>query len=825
MKRDFRKSKRRRSSSKAMTSSFAAGPTASRAQIQFRGRPEVPANCRAFLLGVLGVCFLVLLGGAQHSLALGLALVLPGAACLLRPPTRSLGKWMDFGILGLLVTLLFAFIPLFYWKTPAWRQVAVESLGVELPAVLSVQPLISFEGWLLAAAGFCWLYVASSWGINHTGRKRVLFWISCMIGLSSLVVIAGNTFGWRYPGAGSATAFSFFPDSDQTSHFIAIGGVVAFGYGVEGLRVRKLMHLVGLLAAALALFALVHSVSRTGVFLFLGGVLLWYLFSLRRAEVSRIFKLGLPAVVLIFGYCIQSNEYAVERVTELFAAPAAGLGVESRTLILRDTVDMVRDTPLAGVGVGNFAAVFPQYRNASRGDQPVEHPGSDLMWLTAEGGLVALGFLGVVLFAYFSRCRSAIFGRSGAYRTVALTAVILFLLHSCVAVSGHRPGTAYFAIVCAALALPSTSGARSVFKPWIWRTTGAGLLLCGVLWMAAGLFGWSTHSRTVLALVETRADESRSSGDLERAQQAADELIDWQPLNWRGYVQRAQVNLSDRSARAEVVQDFERARFVEPNLGITTYQEGELWLPYDVSRTISAWRETLNRDIADKNGVYDSMLRAAQHNVALMERMLELSKLDSNYRSRLILSLEGNAFTRELQHELELDPSLAQFTAAQRTALVEGWINQRGVAAAEAYLQRYEATLNAPWKLWSLVRHKQARFKEAIDFIRNALPVVELPEVVLEQRSLAHLRRGFFASPSNISKGLALLRLYLDAGELQKALLVVDALLGNTEPTIAAYYWRAEVLYQLGDYIESLDAFEAYLTRIDASPQFDEGNQ
>ena len=805
--------KTRRKSSSRVSSSFSPAVVPSKVSIELPEREAVSAKCTAFLLGGLGVCLLILFGGSHHSLALGMALVLPGVALLLRPPTRSLGQWMDFGILGLLVTLLFAFIPMFYWKTPAWRKVAVESFGIELPWVLSVQPMISFEAWLLAAAGFCWLYAASNWKINHAGRKRVYFWVSCVIAVFAAVVIVGNVCNWRYPGAESATAFSFFPNRNQTSNFIAIGGVVAFGYGMEGLRGRKLVHLVGLLASVLSLVALVHGVSRAGVLLYFGGILLWFLFSLRRTAVSLFFKIGFPVVLLIFSVFIVSNERTVERVTEFLSAPAEW-GSEYRALLFRDTAGMIGDAPITGVGVGNFSAVFPQYRDASRSHQRAVHPESDLFWLAAEGGLVALCFLSVFVFSYLSRCRLAGAGRSGAYRMIALTGVILFLLHACVDVPGHRPGTVYFAILLAALALPHASGERAAFKPLVWRVAGGGLLLFGLLWMAGGLFGLSTHSRAALRIEEARADESRSIGDLDRASQAVNALIDWQPLNWRGYFQRAQIALSEGGARGEVAQDFRRSRFVEPNLGIITYEEGEVWLPYDVKRTISAWRETLIRDIYDKDGVYGKMLRAAHRNVALMEGMLELSKLDSNYRSRLILSLRGDAFAREIQQELEVDPSLGQFTAKQRTAIVERWISRGDLDAAEGYLQAYGDTLNSPWRMWSLVRKNQARFEEAVDFIRDAVPIPDIPEVSMDQRNLTHLRRGFLASPNDVVKGTTLLRIYLDQGELREALLVVDALLENSKPPAYAYYWRAEVLYQLKDYIESWDAFEAYLERI-----------
>ena len=498
--------KRRKSSSTRASSSFSSVTgTPSRVPIGTgrETRQEAP-ECAAFIWALLGVCILILLGGGHHACALGFALVLPGVALLLRPPQRSLGKWIDIGIVGILGTLLFAFVPLFYWQESAWRTAAVEVFGIDLPSILTVQPWMSFEALLLAIAGFSWLYAAGGWKVNYEGRRRIYFFVSCMIALFALVVLLGNLYGWRYPGAKDATAFSFFPNRNQTADFIAIGGVLAFAYAMEGVRGRKLTHLLGFVASVLSLGALVHGVSRAGVMLYLGGIFLLFVFSLRRSSISLFFKVGVPLVLLIFSFVISSSEKAVARVTEYVLSPVEW-GNDYRMLIFQDTVEMIQDAPLTGVGLGNFSVVFPHYRDLSRNAQHAVHPESDLFWLGAEGGLIAVLFLGIFLVSYFRRCRSSGTGRSGAYRMIALTGVIMFLIHGLFDVSGHRPGTVYFAIIFAALALPRATDSRVTFKPMIWRCVGGGLLLFGTLWMIGGMFNLPTHSTVALEIQGERA--------------------------------------------------------------------------------------------------------------------------------------------------------------------------------------------------------------------------------------------------------------------------------------------------------------------------------
>ena len=793
-------SQRRRSPVQASSSFAALSGAPSKVPLSVPEPKDDPAIFKSYLFGLLGVCVLILLGGGHHVYALGTALILPGLALLLLPPTRSLGKWLDVGVFGLLGSLLFAFVPVFYWKVPVWRTTAVDDIGLDLPWSLSVQPWISFEAYLLVIAGFSWLYAASAWKLNYSGRKWLYFWLSCMMLAFALVVLVGNLYGLRYPGAEDATAFSFFPNNNQTVGFIAIGGVLLFGYAMEGLRRRRLVQLVGLLASILCLIVLVHGGFRVGLLLYCTGICLWFLFSLHRSKLSLFLRVVIPLALLSCSFLMMRHEPAVTGV------------VESRMLMYRDVVDMIEEAPLTGHGLGNFEAVFPQYRNWSQNSQNAVHPESDLFWLGAEGGLISVGFMGLLLVAYLGKCRTSGLGRSGAFRMIALTGVVLFVVHGLFDVVGHQPGTAYFAILCATLALPAStaSRARPTFKPVVWRSVGGGLLLFGVLWIVGGLFGVPTHSSVALKAQEERAVESNAVADFGSAERAMDQVIALQPLNWRGYFQRAQIGLSPGGSRTEAAQDFRRARFVEPRSGMVAYEEGVAWLPYDVTRTLSAWREALTRHIDSKDDLYRRMLEKASNNVALMEGMSELSQVDSDYRARFLLLLSGDAFVQEVRKELRVEPLLVRFTVEERAAILRLWVQASGADEVELYLSEFGNELDLAWVLYAMLRQKQFRYEEAVAMMREGLPVEEVPEVRIDLSRIERLRRSFFAASNDLAKGTALLGFYLEQGNYSEALLVVDQLIKQSNPPSYVYYWRAEILYELEDFFESWYAFQEY---------------
>ncbi|MDP4610870.1 MAG: O-antigen ligase family protein [Opitutales bacterium] len=763
-----------------------------------------------YLFGLLGVCLLILLGGSHHPFTLGFALILPAVALLISPPKVSLGKWIDVGVLGLLGSMLLAFVPQFYWPTMDWRRVAEGDMGIDLPSVLSVQPLLSMEAWFMALAGFAWFYAASNWRINASGRKYFHVALS-LVGLGfATAVIWGNFYGVRYPGAEDSQVFSFFPNRNQTANFLALAGVVSFAFSIEGLKVRKLIYLVGVLTSVTCLAALTLCACRAGVLLYFFGIGLWFICRLRARSIPSIFKIGFPLLLLAFSFVISSNNKAVERIVEFASAPT-DWGEESRTAIFKDTFDMISEAPVTGVGLGNFSAIFPQYRDDSRSFQVALHPESDLLWFLAEVGFLGLAFLIVFAWGFRVSIRDFTLGRGGPYRVIAMIAVVIFVLHSLVDVPAHRPGTVYFAILFAALAMPRIGEEKPSMPPIYWRLIGLCLAAVGCLWMLSGITRAPFHSKTAVPVHERKAAEESGAGDYTAAIESIEKVLKWKPMDWRAYFQRAQFTLSSSRHRGDAAADFRRARYLEPVLGDLSLREGYVWLPYDVGRAVSAWHKTLFRELEDKDKAYQSMLEAGRKDPKLMEAMIIMSKVDHHYRTMMLCSLSEPLLMPEIYADLEDNPSLGQFDLKQRKRILSRWIKKGDLDAAEAYLNTYGKGFKDAWLLWSLLRKEQTEFAEAVAYIRENVAAPTIPFVKVDDRSLPRMSREFAVMPEDIVKGTALLRAFIEQGEWMKALTVTDAILKTRNPPAYVYYWRAEIFYLMNDLIESWYAYNDYL--------------
>ena len=468
------------------------------------------------------------------------------------------------------------------------------------------------------------------------------------------------------------------------------------------------------------------------------------------------------------------------------------------------------DAPLSGFGLGSFSTVFPQYREASKSYLPILHPQSDLLWLASEGGLLAIGFLSVFLIGFALRCRGMMEGGGATFRLLAIVAVIIFLLHGLVDVSGHRPGTVYFAILFAALALPSRDRPKISLPVVFWRIPAVTLIAFGLMWLGAGVFNLPWHSSIRMARYQGEVQSHVSAMDYMTANLVTNDWLALYPFDWRAYFQRAELFLSNSGDQEAAAADFTRARFVEPILGVVSYEEGIAWLPINSGRVISAWRETLLREMENMDSTFDRMLEQAASR-EMREKMARLSEINPHFRTRYISSLKGEKLISEISYELSKNPSLSFFDRAQRSRIVENWLNNGDLSSANAFISEYGESLNNNWWLRSLSLHKQADFRAASDLIRKNVDAPDLPKIQKDEVAFARLLRGIEVNSNDTVKSTALIYMLVERGDYERALPIIDRLLDGNNPAPNLYYWRGECLYRLQDYGESWYAFEDYI--------------
>jgi O-antigen ligase len=143
-----------------------------------------------------------------------------------------------------------------------------------------------------------------------------------------------------------------------------------------------------LIAPALLVLGVIQSFSRGAFSSMLLGIALMFGIGARGRTTRAVSWLSVPLALAILAYGIQSD-YQV--VLERFGMLAEDVQQEGRTRIWNDSLGIVRDYPLFGVGLGNFPRLYMQYASV------------DTMWYPSQAhnewleALITLGAVGMSL--------------------------------------------------------------------------------------------------------------------------------------------------------------------------------------------------------------------------------------------------------------------------------------------------------------------------------------------------------------------------------------------------------------------------------------------
>ena len=779
-----------------MKRSVFAKPKLSKAPIRitskFRKEPIIGME---FIYALVGIATLILLGGGGHVFAQGFALLLTGILLLRCPPQASLGLWFNVGTLVFLLGGLMGFLPGGLGLQSGWREIGTGVHQLDLPFTSTIRPMQSVEAFLMLVAILCWFYSLSQIRLNASSRKWILFWVSVFCLCIGAAACFGFKYGWNYPGSSLGGPFSFFSEPRQMGFLLLVCGVFAFGFGFESLTHRSGLYLIGLPAAAGCFIALVLGKHFTALLLFFVGMGLYC--GLRIFGADLKLRLRLLAVISL---------YSVVIFTLCLNGGLLDLAQQIRLPI--KAWQMFIETPLTGIGLGNFPIVMVHYYETWQSGIPsVDYP-NDFMWVACTMGIVGLlGFLamwvGVVRGLEFSKI-----ARLGSLRLVTILACFIYLLIGFTGEGRQALALVYFALLMLALSYPLGDRFKGRMPSWLWRGCGFIFLITGSVWMLGGLARLPVHSQLIAEARELQYGKAQLEEDLYQSLNSLNRLIELEPVYWYWYHERAKLMLEMReNAKAEL--DFNRARFLEPHLTGPVFLEGEAWFGHKGIKAENAWREALKRAGRDAPGLFERMVQGGNtSNKAPV--LLRLSREDPRYGVIYLEQLEKAAFLQELNQYLKVDPALEQFNREQRTRIVLSWVRHGENDEPARYMEQYASSLNYAWYLQSYIYQNGARFEEALSLLRSGLTVPDLPEPEVEPSKIALLEREIASKPRNYEVGLQLISIHLAQEAYEEGIFLTQRLLEYSDAPPEILYWQAEFYSRKGNAVESWLSFEAY---------------
>jgi len=759
------------------------------------------------LFALFGV---ILAGGGKYVWTQGLFVAVVGLCLLFRPPHRTLSPKLDWTVIILAGVCCLAFFPADWFRIlpnyllgrPGWWK-SISGDGVALPITISPQPMKTLEGVALLGAGIGMLYLLINVKLRTDDRWRLLQAFAVVGGLLAVLVAWGSSQGFQYPLTDRAASFSFFDNRNQTSILMAMTGMVALSLTFFGLSVRWYWALISGLVYLAAAIAVSVSLSKGGLLLFVTGSGFWIITRFATGSQKGIVRIAVPVVALSFALMLITGQHTLSRFSAWMEEDGGPLQ-SFRVSIFQDTMTMIATQPVSGVGVGNFPAVFPLFRNQSINASPIIHPESDWLWLAAEMGAPGLSIMATLVFLLFWLMLPFGADRTAPIRGGALMAVVLLLLHSLFDVPGHRLGTVLIAIWLYRMAAPRQKlEFPCKFPPWLWRIGGAVFLLVGSMWVFADVTGAPLQSAVAKRELTREIEEALEDGDPKNVGKLIDRALWFSPLDWEIYLHRGQADLYLNGDSNAARENFLRARRLEPVLVEPAVYEGKVWLPRSTHYAYDAWLDAIARDTRDDGRIFQEIISAANGNPRFTRDLDRLSQTSSEFRTIYLRRLNKSRFLRALSEDLRRDPALENFTVQEREQILLLWLDRGDPGDLLRFVEKHPQAVPNTWYFKANAWARLGNHRRAIDIAREFAPVAPIPAMeAFDVRTTEEQRALFAGNPADIVRGGNLLKRQLAGQDVEGARWTLDRLAKADEPPLYVYYWSGE-LHRLDENYEA----------------------
>jgi len=351
------------------------------------------------------------------------------------------------------------------------RAVALGAPPANVRAPISIDP--ESTGWALAlGASYIVLFWCARAIFAHGGVRTTIRGVS-VIGLALTVLVAvqrttsPKLLYWKWqPLSAGAAPYGPFVNRNGLAAWLAMVVPLAIGYVIA--RRRSGPHADRGVAAAIAdidattlllggsaclmMGGLFGSLSRSGIFAAAVALTMFVVLAQARVTTGRAAAGVAASVAAVIAI---ASMYGNVGALAMRMQETTELGEWGRRVIWRDTIAMIRDFPLTGVGAGAFKRGMLVYQEGSR-QFFFNHAHNEYLQILAEGGLLlaipaALAAIaaGAGMIARFRADHTAVFW----IRAGAISSLIAMAVQSIFDTSLRTPADGVLFAVIAAIAL------------------------------------------------------------------------------------------------------------------------------------------------------------------------------------------------------------------------------------------------------------------------------------------------------------------------------------------------------------------------------------
>ncbi len=757
--------------------------------------------------------------GNREPWALALVAALVGLNLVLNTPTARISRTIVWPLFLIAILLLAGLLPMGASFLPDWRTRLPLDFGIKLSTLLSPQPWVTLEEWILFIMGLAWLLSCLGRRYGEAERRWLTRRLTIGAALIAVQSLLFSRFGikptfWQHEWP--ANYSGPFSSPDILGGFLAMGSLMAIAVADDASRQKKKWFLLHALTLVPMFWALLVTSSRTGVILFFGGLIVWTVFSTFSKRSAQRMSLFVALLLTLAGLFITFGDTLLERLA-LPKSTYVTLSNQARIQLAASTLDMITKTPLLGVGLGNFEPVFALTALGSDLYSRPIHPGSDWLWLTAEAGAPVVVLLLLTVIAYiFStgswRSRGSASRKHRRLRSACAAAALMVPVHGLIDVPGHNLGILFTMMLLAGLSLRQSRRESSahVSTNAAPRMVAAIFLLgIAAIWLVISLGYPILPGSSSAHMLESRAAKQDNNGEMEKARQSITSAIAMKPLQWSYYYDRASLALPMGQPPSLVLEDFSRARVLEPLSGHLCFQEALIWMRYNPKYSIPAWRQALVRDHSRASQFFTTLCAFLQDEPELRTSVRDLAT-DPRLKLTYFEYALPDEFELVLQELLHQQPTLNMLSPEERLRLFRVWYAHGNRSSLLNALDRIPAWRADGWPVVASDRADAGDYQHACQIVMENLSL-PIDGTARRTGSLEQLRHAFLLHSTDYSYGLDLFEAEKTKNLMDDALRTLEKVSQIPGAPRKLLYDEAILLIHKDDHAKAWDKLRAYM--------------
>lgn len=216
-----------------------------------------------------------------------------------------------------------------------------------------------------------------------------------------------------------------------------------------------------------SLIVFIFTFSRLGYISLFFSILISFLIYIRSyGKINR--KTFVPLLFIVFFLF-----FGIYKSFDIFSdrVSLSNIDIKGRTIVFKDSIDVIKDYPILGSGLGTFKEIYPAYKTLELA-VTVNFTHNDYLQLAVETGLIGISILIVALILFFRSTLQKLkflYKREDKFlffvKLGCLTGIISILIHSFGDFNLHIPSNAvYFAILFGIISSDDTTDKKIIIK-------------------------------------------------------------------------------------------------------------------------------------------------------------------------------------------------------------------------------------------------------------------------------------------------------------------------------------------------------------------------